>query len=291
MMKWSAYFFSHVSEEFTITTVRPSSFARWRMNSFFFEPELTKRTVFPVKPFAFRSSFAGFSSFSSLCSLCSFGSRLSFSSLCSLCVFSSRTVPLSCVSCPIDDATGPAGEIHPISTVSAVPGNVAMSFYTYRHPAGQERGALAMDFRSTQFEFRRVRLDRTHGYWGFKDDWFVPYVWLEERDIPRLPLPFATFSLHYDSPVGRVSADPEMLTNIIPLPDAPGALALQSDLRKDLRRVTRLNSDLTFRENVPEDLEAACTWFAEQFHECKRDLGRRLSLYLAQARWRSEERR
>ena len=142
-----------------------------------------------------------------------------------------------------------------------------------------------MDFRSTQFEFRRVRLDRTHGYWGFKDDWFVPYVWLEERDIPRLPLPFATFSLHYDSPVGRVSADPEMLTNIIPLPDAPGALALQSDLRKDLRRVTRLNSDLTFRENVPENLEAACTWFAEQFHECKRDLGRRLSLYLTQARW------
>lgn len=142
-----------------------------------------------------------------------------------------------------------------------------------------------MDFRSTRFEFRRVRLDRTHGYWGFRDDWFVPYVWLDERDIPRLPLPFVTFSLHYDCPVGRILDDPEMRTNIIPLPESPEALALSSDLRKDIRRIARINADLTFRDNIPGDLEAASGWFAEQFRESKRDLGRRLSLYLAQARW------
>ncbi len=142
-----------------------------------------------------------------------------------------------------------------------------------------------MDFRSTRFEFRRVRLDRTHGYWGFRDDWFVPYVWLEERDIPRLPLPFVTFSLHYDCPVGRILDDPEMRTNIIPLPESPDALALSSDFRKDLRRIAKLNADLAFREDVPEDLTLAAGWFAQQFRESKRDLGRRLSLYLAQARW------
>src|SRR3989344_3533897 len=46
-MKWSTYFFSQLSWELTSTTFRPRSFARWKMNSFFLEPEFTNRRVFP----------------------------------------------------------------------------------------------------------------------------------------------------------------------------------------------------------------------------------------------------
>ena len=144
---------------------------------------------------------------------------------------------------------------------------------------------LAMDIKSMPLRFRKVRLTRDVSYWTHRDVWYLPYIWLEERDVGQLPLPFVSFSVHCDSPVGTVCDDEDAKTNIIALPPRQEELALDSDLRKDLKRIAKLNADVTFREGRPGDLEAASAWFVAQFKESKRDMRQRMDLYLKEARW------
>lgn len=142
-----------------------------------------------------------------------------------------------------------------------------------------------MDIKKIPLEFMKVRIGLKGYYWTHKYTWLFPYVWLNEEDVPKLPAPFAVFGIHYDCPVGRPGPDDEAITNIIVLPEKREELVLKPDLRKDLKRIGKLNQDVTFRENNYEDLECASAWFVAQFKESKRDLGTRLLIYKREARW------
>ncbi len=142
-----------------------------------------------------------------------------------------------------------------------------------------------MDLKNIPLEFMKVRGNAKCAYWTHKYMWYYPYIWLNEEDIPRLPVPFVAFDIHYDCPLGRPGHDSEAITNIIALPEKREGLLLKPDLRKDLKRIARLNQDLIFRENRYEDLERASAWFVARFKESHRMLKRRLEIYGKDARW------
>lgn len=142
-----------------------------------------------------------------------------------------------------------------------------------------------MDLKTIPLEFMKVRRNAKCTYWTHKYVWHFPYIWLKEEDIPRLPVPSLLFDIHYDCPVGRLSHNDEAMTNIIVLPEKREGLLLKPDLRKDLKRIAKLNQDLTFRENHYGDLERASAWFVARFKESKRELKGRLEIYKKDARW------
>lgn len=116
-------------------------------------------------------------------------------------------------------------------------------------------------------------------YWTWKDLPFLPYAWLEKKDLKNLPKPFLLIEIHPDCPVGFESKDKESYTNIIELPDSFDKIKMDSNLRKDLRRVEKKNSDLKIVINEKDALDKSKKWFLELWKENKKVFKRRLELW------------
>ena len=116
-------------------------------------------------------------------------------------------------------------------------------------------------------------------YWTVKDVWFLPYAWLDKKDLKDLPKPFYVTEIHPDCSVGFVSKDKVSFTNIIELPDSFDELKLDNDLRKDLRRIEKKNTDLKLVWNEKDALDKSKRWFLELWKESQKDFRRRLELW------------
>ena len=132
-------------------------------------------------------------------------------------------------------------------------------------------------------EFEELPVDGDF-YWNWRDVHFLPYLWLEKKDIPALPTPFFVWDMHPDSPVGFESDAADALTNIIALAQSFDALGMDADLRKDLRRLERKNESVALVENEKGCLRKSAEWFLEFWKEEKADFERRLSLWEKHAR-------
>ncbi len=129
-------------------------------------------------------------------------------------------------------------------------------------------------------EFSKVRIKGTKWfYWTWRDLPFLPYAWLEEKDLKSLPKPFFLAEIHPDCPVGFETREKCDHTNIIELPDNFEKLKMDSDLRKDLRRVEKKNADLRIILNEKNALDKSKRWFLELWKEGKKDFDRRLRLW------------
>ncbi len=116
-------------------------------------------------------------------------------------------------------------------------------------------------------------------YWTLRDVWFLPYAWLDKKDLKNLPKPFYVIELHPDCAVGFVSKDKQSFTNIIKLPDSFDKIKIDKDLRKDLRRVEKKNTDLKLVWNEKSALDKSKKWYLELWKENKKDYERRLQLW------------
>ncbi|MBI1978716.1 MAG: GNAT family N-acetyltransferase [Candidatus Aenigmarchaeota archaeon] len=116
-------------------------------------------------------------------------------------------------------------------------------------------------------------------YWTLRDVWFVPYAWLDKKDLKTLPRPFYVSEIHPDCPIGFVSNDKSNYTNIIQVPKSFDELTIDKDLKKDLRRVEKKNADLKLVWNEKDALDKSKKWFLELWKENKKDFKRRLELW------------
>ena len=129
-------------------------------------------------------------------------------------------------------------------------------------------------------EFEKVKIKEINGYyWTLKDIDFIPYAWLDEKDLKDLPKPFFLSDIHPDCPIGFKSKDKEDYTNIIELPYSFEEIKIDKDLRKDLRRIEKKNFDLRMVLNEKNALEKSKKWFLELWKENKKDFNRRLKLW------------
>jgi hypothetical protein len=128
-------------------------------------------------------------------------------------------------------------------------------------------------------EFEKSFVEPGIFYWTWRDLDFLPYAWLEERDLKKLPLPFYLQDIHPDSPVGFPCEGEESKTNEIILPRSFEELNLDKDLRKDLRRVEKKNSSTQIVSNEENALEKAGKWFLELWGEEPADFKRRMLLW------------
>lgn len=128
-------------------------------------------------------------------------------------------------------------------------------------------------------EFTKVKLKNNLFYWTWKDLPFLPYAWLDKKDLKNLPKPFYLPEIHPGCTVGWKSDDKDDYTNIIKLPKSFEEIKMDSDLRKDLRRVEKKNVDLKLVWNEPNALENSKKWFLELWKENKKDFARRLELW------------
>lgn len=129
-------------------------------------------------------------------------------------------------------------------------------------------------------EFEKVNIKKIKEYyWTWRDIHFLPYAWLNEKDLKNLPKPFFLSDIHPDCPIGFVSKDKEDLTNIIELPDSFEKIKMDKDLKKDLRRVEKKNSDLKVVYNEKDTMEKSKRWFLELWKESKKDFNRRLKIW------------
>src|SRR3989338_4568209 len=97
-------------------------------------------------------------------------------------------------------------------------------------------------------EFEFVTVDGV-SCWTWRDMDFLPYAWLEQSDLPTLPLPFYVEDIHPDCGIGFESEGEERKTNEIILPRSFDELKLDKDLRKDLRRIEKKNAATTIVAN------------------------------------------
>jgi hypothetical protein len=104
-------------------------------------------------------------------------------------------------------------------------------------------------------------------YWTLRDTPFLPYEWLTQKDVKSLPRPFILYEIHPDCPVGFESGLKSDHTNIIELPHAFEKLHMSAELRKDLRRIEKKNSDIVIRENEKDALDRSGKWFLEMWQE------------------------
>jgi len=129
-------------------------------------------------------------------------------------------------------------------------------------------------------EFKKINIKGIKEYyWTLKDIDFIPYAWLDKKDIENLPKPFFVEDIHPDCPIGLKSESNEYLTNIIELPDSFEKINMDKDLRKDLRRVEKKNSDLIVVFNEKDSLDKSRKWFLELWKENKKDFERRLKIW------------
>ncbi len=116
-------------------------------------------------------------------------------------------------------------------------------------------------------------------YWTLRDIWFLPYAWLEKKDLKNLPKPFYVTEIHPNCSVGFISKDKQSFTNIIELPDSFDKIKIDNSLRKDLKRIEKKNTDLKLVYNEKSALDKSKKWFLELWKENKRDFERRLQLW------------
>lgn len=129
-------------------------------------------------------------------------------------------------------------------------------------------------------EFVKVPIKGTKWfYWTWRDLPFLPYAWLDKDDLKNLPTPFLLTEIHPDCHIGFEAKDKSEYTNIIKLPKNFDELKLDNDLRKDLRRVEKKNTDLKLVYNEKDALEKSKKWFLELWKEPKKDFQRRLELW------------
>ncbi len=128
-------------------------------------------------------------------------------------------------------------------------------------------------------EFEKVKINKTLFYWTWRDLPFLPYAWLEEKDLKTLPKPFLLEEIHPDCPVGFATEEKEEFTNIIELTDSFDKLKLDKDLRKDLKRVEKKNPNVKMVYDGKGALDKSKKWFLELWKEDKEDFHRRLRLW------------
>jgi len=129
-------------------------------------------------------------------------------------------------------------------------------------------------------EFVKIQIKGTKlFYWTWRDLPFLPYAWLDEKDLKSLPTPFFLSEIHPDCPIGFETKEKDEYTNIIELPDSFDKIKMYSDLRKDLRRVEKKNADLRLVYNEKNALDKSKKWFLELWKESKSDFKRRLQLW------------
>lgn len=128
-------------------------------------------------------------------------------------------------------------------------------------------------------EFVKVYIDKTRFYWTWRDLPFLPYAWLEEKDLKNLPTPFLLTEIHPDCRIGFETKDRDEYTNIIELPDSFEKIQMDNNLRKDLRRIEKKNEDLKLIYNEKNALDKSKKWFLQLWKESKKDFKRRLELW------------
>ncbi len=128
-------------------------------------------------------------------------------------------------------------------------------------------------------EFEKIRVDKTHFYWTWKDLSYWPYAWIDKKDLKTLPKPFYLAEIHPDCSIGFETEEKAEFTNIIKLPDSFDKLKLDNDLRKDLKRVEKKNENIRMVYNEKDALDKSKHWFLEAWKENKKDFERRLKLW------------
>ena len=129
-----------------------------------------------------------------------------------------------------------------------------------------------------KFEKIKIKGSKEY-YWTWRDVHFMPYAWLYKKDIKNLPKPFFLEDIHPDCNIGFKRKENEYLTNIIELPNNFEKINIDKDLRKDLRRVEKKNSDLRIVFNEKDALEKSKKWFLQLWKENKKDFERRMKLW------------
>ncbi|MFH1587247.1 MAG: GNAT family N-acetyltransferase [Candidatus Diapherotrites archaeon] len=132
-------------------------------------------------------------------------------------------------------------------------------------------------------EFEKVFIEKGVFFWTWRDLSFMPYAWLDEKDLKTLPKPFLLEEIDPKCKIGHESEGKEATTNIIELPSHFEQLNLKPSLRKDLRRVEKKNADTSIVLNEENALENSEQWFLELWGEEKSDFERRLSLWKEKA--------
>lgn len=128
-------------------------------------------------------------------------------------------------------------------------------------------------------EFEKINLPPGFSYWTWRDIDFLPYAWLGETDVDALPLPFYVEDIHPDCPVGFACEGEHSKTNEILLGSSFAELRLDSDLRKDLRRIGKKNVGTAMVPNEKGALAKASRWFLERWNEEPPDFSRRMLLW------------
>ena len=128
-------------------------------------------------------------------------------------------------------------------------------------------------------EFEKVNINKKLFYWTWRDLPFLPYAWLEEKDLKTLPKPFLLTEIHPDCSVGFETKEKDEFTNIIKLEGRFDKLKLDTDLRKDLKRVEKKNADVKVVYDEKNALDKSKKWFLELWKEDKDDFHRRLRLW------------
>ncbi|MFA5992719.1 MAG: GNAT family N-acetyltransferase [Candidatus Pacearchaeota archaeon] len=128
-------------------------------------------------------------------------------------------------------------------------------------------------------EFEKIKLDKAHFYWTWKDLAYYPYSWLDEKDLKTLPTPFFLTEINPDCPLGFESKENDELTNIIELPNSFDKLKLDNDLRKDLKRVEKKNESIKLVYNEKDAFDKSKKWFVELWKENKKDIQRRIKIW------------
>lgn len=130
-----------------------------------------------------------------------------------------------------------------------------------------------------RMDFQKIVLLSGAFYWTWRDVDFLPYAWLEEKNLESLPRPFYLQDLHPDCPVGFHCEGEESKTNEIILPGSFEQLSIHKDLLKDLRRIEKKNAETRLVRNEKGALQKASSWFVEQFGEEPGDFKRRMQVW------------
>lgn len=140
-----------------------------------------------------------------------------------------------------------------------------------------------MRYPANEFEKVFLKDSSTFYYWTWKDWAFLPYTWIDETELKNVPLPFYLYEIHPDCPVGFESDALDEVTNIIELPKTFEELKLDSDLRKDLKRIDKKNLETEIIFNEPNVLDKSKQWFLELWLEDEKDFQRRMHLWKKEA--------
>ncbi|HRZ85215.1 MAG TPA: GNAT family N-acetyltransferase [Candidatus Paceibacterota bacterium] len=129
-------------------------------------------------------------------------------------------------------------------------------------------------------EFQKEEIDGTNlYYWTWKDNFIMPYAWLEKKDLKKLPEPCLIIEIHPDCPIGLNTKEIDEFTNIIELPDSFEKIKINNDLRKDLKRVEKKNENVKIVYNEKDALEKSKKWFLEIWKEDKEHFKRRMKIW------------